>query len=556
MAKKNVKDNKVKEKLYRKNRKLELLNELILEISYKKDTDELLNTFLMKICKIIGADFGFIYELDKLKSTSDLVWKYKVPEGFVEDIRCFKGIENKLHRSLDDCNCNKELENNNIFIEEPESKSDKLVREIALKYNIKSMVAIPLSIGDKSLKGIIRLYSLDDRKIFYRHKSFLKAVGNVLSILFKEQIKVQEEQNKMVRNEKLNVLGEMAGGIAHDFNNVLTSIMGFSQMAMYSDDIDKIKRHLEVIYKSTLDGKAIVDKIQKFTKKKASKAKDLVNLNDIVTVALEMTRPIWKNEFECRNIKIDTRESLKSNSLIYCNEYEIRESLINIIINAIDAMPNGGNLTVKTYDNKDKCFIQITDTGIGMTEDETNKMFEPFYTTKQSRGTGLGLSIVKNIINEHNGIIKVESKIGKGTKFIIELNRHEQVSMSKIVENDLDKFPQYNALIIDDKKDVAESLGGMLDILNIKYDTLLDSESTLNKITKNNYDFILCDLAMPKLNGIDVSKIVKENNKESKFILITGWPGNIKKKELTHIDYVIEKPCTLEELSRVIKEVV
>lgn len=556
MSKQKVfKKQKETEKLYRKNKKLELLNELILEISYKKDKDELLNTFLKKICKLIDADFGFISELRNSEKFTGTKCKYDLPNEFLNDITLINSEERDINCKI--CNAEKldVVKNNNVVIYETEDEIFRKLDFLGNKYDIKSLVIIPLNIGEENISGVIHLFSVKDNKIFYKHKSFLKAVGNVLSIMFKEQMKVQEEQDKLLRTEKIKVLGEMAGGIAHDFNNVLTSIVGYTQMSMYSNDIEKTKKYLDVIYKCSLDGKAIVDKIQKFTRKKTNNNKNTVNLNKIVKSSLDMVKPIWKNEFECRNIKIEVENELLSESYIYCNEYEIRECIINILINAIDAMPNGGTLKINTYDEYEFCYITIEDNGIGISEIDKIKIFEPFYTTKKSRGTGLGLSIVINIINEHDGNINLESEMGKGSKFIIKLkkqkNNDEDIKMIK----DLPKLPFLNGLIVEDKKEVALSLSGMLNILGINHDIELDSDEVINRIEDNSYDFILCDLSMPKTNGVEVSRLVKNKYDNIKFILITGWPGNLTKDELKNIDYLLEKPCTLEELVTSLKTV-
>lgn len=556
MSKQKIfKKQKETEKLYRKNKKLELLNELILEISYKKNKDELLNTFLKKMCKLIDSDFGFILEFGDSHKLNGLKWKYNLPNEFLDDIILINSKEQNIDFKINSIEKLDSIKNNNIVIHETEDKNFEEFNILVNKFEIKSLVIIPLNIGEENLSGAIHLFSVKDNKIFYKHKSFLKAVGNVLSIMFKEQMKVQEEQDKLLRTEKLKVLGEMAGGIAHDFNNVLTSIVGYSQMSMHSNDIEKTKKYLDVIYKCSLDGKAIVDKIQKFTRKKTNNNKNTVDLNNIVKSSLDMVKPIWKNEFECRNIKIEIEKELLSESHIYCNEYEIRECIINILINAIDAMPNGGILKINTYDEYEFCYITIEDSGIGISEIDKIKIFEPFYTTKQSRGTGLGLSIVKNIINEHDGNINLESEMGKGSKFIIKLKKQKNNDKDTKKIKDLPKLPFLNGLIVEDKKEVALSLSGMLNILGINHDIELDSDKVINRIENNSYDFILCDLAMPKTNGVEVSRLVKSKYDNIKFILITGWPGNIKKDELKDIDYLLEKPCTLEDIVNSLKTV-
>ncbi|MTI67749.1 MAG: response regulator [Firmicutes bacterium] len=536
-----------KRELYEENKKLELLNELIMEISYKQSSDELLNSALKKVSEIVNVDFGYIMTFDN-EFNQKVIAKHNIPTGFYDDLfnldMKLKDMFYYLNKGIS-LNMSKDIKN-------------ECIKDLFNKYYIKSSIQIPINDNNGKITGVILLFTTKKRSLFYRHKPFLEAVRNSILVLLEKQKRNQEYQNNLIKAEKLKALGELSGGIAHDFNNVLTSILGYSQMALLKVNDENIKKYLSVIYNSSLDGKAIVDKIQNFTKKRNKNKKSVFSVNNIVATSLEMARPRWENDYKIKNIDIETKVLLKSNSKILCNQHELREVLLNIILNAMDAMESGGKLILRTYDKEDEAYIEIEDNGSGMPEDIKKKIFEPFFSTKEARGTGLGLSISKNIIKEHKGEIYVESKLGKGTKFTIKLQRYINLEKDNEFEKEdiISSFENIKALVIDDKKKVADSIALMLRELKVNSDVELDSMKAMGKIKNSSYDIVICDLAMPKINGLELAKKIKENNKDIKIILMTGWPGDIEKDNLTIVDYLLEKPCTLNEVSKALEKTV
>lgn len=223
----------------------------------------------------------------------------------------------------------------------------------------------------------------------------------------------------MMRSEYLENMGQAVGGIIHDINNLLVSILGYAQYSLQIDDMDEIKKGLEVISRLALDGSSITKKVKYNFKQSYENQKDIYKFNYIVENCLDMIKHKFKSLAldKTKNLELDV--SLDSKNYIYANEYDMRHSINNIIQNGIEAMEEKGVLTVKTYDDGDNIVLEISDTGCGIDEKIINKVFKPYFTTKGSRGTGLGLSIAKKIFEEHGGKINIESKLGEGTKFTI-----------------------------------------------------------------------------------------------------------------------------------------
>lgn len=223
----------------------------------------------------------------------------------------------------------------------------------------------------------------------------------------------------MMRNEYLENMEQSMAGIIHDINNLLVSILGYAQYSLQIDDMNEIRKGLEVISRLALDGSCITKKVKSNFKRSFETQKDIYKFNYIVENCLDMVKHKFKSLALSKTKNLELSVSLDSKNYIYANEYDLRHSINNIIQNGIEAMEDRGILTVRTYDEGDNIVLEISDTGCGIDERLMNHVFKPYFTTKGARGTGLGLSIAKKIFEEHGGKIYIDSKVGEGTKFTI-----------------------------------------------------------------------------------------------------------------------------------------
>ncbi|MBC8549186.1 MAG: response regulator, partial [Candidatus Brocadiales bacterium] len=231
----------------------------------------------------------------------------------------------------------------------------------------------------------------------------------------------KEFEQKLFQIDKLNALGLQSSGVAHEFNNILGIILGYLEIV--KDDMEgvseKVVDALRIIEKAARDGSVIVDKIQQFSriKKEHEKKEELVDLIDVVNDALEFTMPRWKTEAQSKGIEYEIIKNNFSSSKyrIRCNPSELREVVINIINNSIDAMPIGGKIEVSIKTDENNVSIAISDNGIGIKDDIKDKIFDPFFSTKGVKRSGLGMSLSYSIMARHGGEILVDSRAGKGT---------------------------------------------------------------------------------------------------------------------------------------------
>lgn len=213
---------------------------------------------------------------------------------------------------------------------------------------------------------------------------------------------------------------ELFNGMAHDFNNLLTIISGLTQLSIMKTKEVETASNLKVINYTVLDCKIALDKIRGYIIGSYNMKKDLHLIDEIVFSALDMIRYRTSNDISINANNIGLDVELNSKEILYCNKYEMRQVLLNIMVNSIHAMEDkGGLLSVRTYDTDDSIIITIEDTGMGIEEEELDKIFELYYSTKGKKGTGLGLNIVKTIVENHLGTITISSEVSKGTKVVL-----------------------------------------------------------------------------------------------------------------------------------------
>jgi signal transduction histidine kinase len=239
-------------------------------------------------------------------------------------------------------------------------------------------------------------------------------------------------RERLSETEKLRALGELASGVAHDFNNLLGAILGRSQLLRRRKMAPDVDHDLAVIEKAAQDGRETVRRIQEFSRTRRDKKFENVELGEILSDALEITKTRWKDDALLRKVDIKPALSAAAVPPILGNASELREVFTNLILNAVDAMPQGGRLELSCRREGERVIAIVADTGVGMTEGIRQNIFDPFFTTKGARGMGLGMSVVYGIVTRHGGKIEVETALGKGTKFVLEfpVSREQTVTAS------------------------------------------------------------------------------------------------------------------------------
>jgi len=383
--------------------------------------------------------------------------------------------------------------------------------------------------------------------------------GNVNTIAFLKDItekKRMEEQ--LLQNEKLRALGEMASGVAHDFNNALAAILGNTQLLLYTAKDEGLKGSLKVIEKVARDSAQTVRRLQDFTRKRVHKELFKIDVNTIIQDSVEITKPKWKDDVQGRGIFIEMVSNFEEVPPVVGNASELREVITNMIFNAIEAMPEGGKIEIRTFQKEENVYIRISDTGIGMTEEVRKKVFEPFFTTKPFSNTGLGLSMSYGIIKRFGGEIEVESKIGHGTTFTIilpiGLEGKEEGAISSIIK----KGREARILVIDDEETVRGVLSQILSQGKHRVTVAENGEDGIRLFKEGEFDIVLTDLGMPCMSGWEVGRAIKKMSPHTPVGMITGWEAEVDQAKIKEngIDFVIPKPFQFDQILKVVDETI
>ncbi|SPF36845.1 GAF sensor hybrid histidine kinase (fragment) [Syntrophobacter sp. SbD1] len=246
---------------------------------------------------------------------------------------------------------------------------------------------------------------------------------------------------------------------------------------------------------------------------------------------------------------IDIQTDIRKDCLAAMNASDLREVLTNLLFNAIDAMPQGGTITFRSYPQAEQVILEVSDTGIGMSKDLTEKVFDPFYTTKGIGNSGLGLSVSWSLISRSGGDIQVRSKPGKGATFIIKLAKAEAVKTTLASKTDAESN-SYRLLLVEDDPEILNLLQDMLRLKGHRVTAVSDGEKALELIDSNDYDLVLTDLGMPMISGWEIAGRAKAKNPELPVVMITGWGAQYEDSELTGrgVDLILSKPLSWDKL--------
>ena len=389
-----------------------------------------------------------------------------------------------------------------------------------------------------------------------------------LSHYIAEQERIREQFSQM---EKLSALGELASGVAHDFNNTLAGILGRAQLLLRTNDPEKIKRGLDIIVKTAEDGAKTVKRIQDFARQRRDHNFELVSIDQILLDASEITRPRWKNCAEASNIHITLELLIGSNAMVMGDDSELREVLVNMVFNAIDAMPEGGTLSLRTETVDESVVIKVLDTGVGMYPEVRSRIFDPFFTTKGKAGLGLGLAVSFEIIRRHGGNIEVESQYGKGTEFRITLPVAKIAKQSvKQVEAAAPVLPpqppatiqagprlRTRLLVVDDEDFVRDLLGEILEGEHCDVYLAADGTQALAAFKEMEFDGVFTDVGMPGMSGWELAREIRQINKRIPIAVITGWGEAVGSHEqkAAGVDWIVAKPFTADRIAELVRNI-
>jgi GAF domain-containing protein/ActR/RegA family two-component response regulator/anti-sigma regulatory factor (Ser/Thr protein kinase) len=423
-------------------------------------------------------------------------------------------------------------------------------------------LVVPMTAGDRVL-GVLSLRS-PDRAFTDADERLLVNIAQLVALmlrsarLYEERTRALGElgaaQDQLVRTEKLRALGEMASGVAHDFNNLLASILGRTQLLLERVQDVRLRQWLKVVERAALDGARTVRRLQDFTGIRRDQPAVAVDLNQVVQQVLETAESIWRQDGSRRGVEIGVQTDLAPGlPPVAGDPAELREALTNLVLNAVDAMPAGGTLTLRTgLAEPDQVLVEVRDTGSGIPEHIREKIFDPFFTTKGPKGTGLGLSMAYGILQRHNGRITVESEEGRGTVFrlVFPATVHEPAAEAASPPPAPADAPALHCLVVDDEEEVAEVVSDILTTAGHTTVVARSGQEGVERLAGERFDVVFTDLAMPGLTGWQVARAAKDRAPEVPVVLMSGFGVEVAQEDLrTHgVDLVLTKPLQIHEV--------
>jgi len=374
-----------------------------------------------------------------------------------------------------------------------------------------------------------------------------------------EKLKAQEalrlSEEKLMQSQKMEAIGQLAGGVAHDFNNILMSISGFASLILRKTDGDeKLNRYASEIGKSCDRAASLIKKLMAFSRKQVL-APRVIDLNQVTGGMLEMLQPLigkriqleFRGDPALRRVKADPGE--------------IEQVILNLVVNARDAMPDGGHIVIETG-NRDSssidapalgwALIRVSDTGTGINEMTMKRMFEPFFTTKeQGKGTGLGLATVFGIVQQSGGEINVESEVGKGTTFTILLPAvaWEARRSTTVIPPPAKRGDGETILLLEDEPSVREFVA--LVLTNAGY-TVLTAENGREGVEiaekSRKIDLLLSDVMMPEMNGMEAYGKILEVIPGVSALFMSGYSGGFHLQDIGARAELLQKPFLPDQL--------
>jgi PAS domain S-box-containing protein len=569
---------KAEEELLRRTDQLEAVRGVSGEIGHELDLDLLLDLILMRAMELLHARAGALLFWDDGEGAL-------IPRRWQGLGGWYAGIRYKLGEGVPGTVAQSR---NGLIVNDYQDSPYASLHQLE-RIRIMMSIGEPLVYRDR-LIGVIVLFDRHDSSPFSQedlnllHLFVLQAgvaVENarLFTSLRETYESLEQAQAELVRSEKLRGLGQMSAGIAHELNNVLASILGQLELLRSRGDDVHLGESFAILETAASDGAEVVRRLQDFARPRGTTQLRPVGLATVTAEALDMTRPRWHGTTQREGRAIRVVTDVPHDLLVEANASELREALVNLVFNAVDAMPSGGTLTVRARTVGESgapapphsgisgvperpsaevpSFVELTvsDTGTGMPAEVAAKIFDPFFTTKGMHGTGLGLSVVYGIVQRHGGTIRVASTPGAGTTLAIRLRAAGTEAPTEMERGQPTATPR-RLLFIEDEALVRTTMTSLLRYVGHHVFEAEDGAKGLAILEDEVVDVVITDLGLSGMTGWEVARRVKKRFPGIPVILLTGWGGDVQADSEggAAVDRILGKPARLPELLQVIQE--
>jgi signal transduction histidine kinase/CheY-like chemotaxis protein len=355
------------------------------------------------------------------------------------------------------------------------------------------------------------------------------------------------------RDGELRALGETVGGLAHNLNNSLAAILAYAEMMLREEQTDRARRRLGVMRDVAVEASMTVRRLQEFVSRQPQRTFGPVGLAVVIAEAVEMTAPRWRDEAQRRGIAITLRQDVETLAPVDGNATELRDAVIRLILNAVAAMPQGGELTIRAAsETSGGIVLEVRDTGVGMADAVRANMMDRSRAGRTGRDARHGLDHVVDVVERHGGELTVESLAGAGTTVRIRLraSRFQIIPPSRGPGEQAQRRGQTTGvLLVDDDPRLVAVLSDMLRAEGHRVTTATAGEQALELFDPASHDVVITDLGMPGINGWELAGRVKKRSPSTAVFMLTGWGESVLTDDSGQlVDRVIAKPVSSESL--------
>jgi CheY-like chemotaxis protein/anti-sigma regulatory factor (Ser/Thr protein kinase) len=350
-------------------------------------------------------------------------------------------------------------------------------------------------------------------------------------------------------------------GVMHNINNALTPVLGNAQLLLQRTRDAENAQMLQEIIERSLHATRLIRRLQELFTLPAGASKEPVDINILIGQVVETTEPWWKDELRRDGRAVDVIADLRDLPLVTADLPSLREALLQVLANAVEAIPGQGHVEIKTEQTGDKVQIMFMDNGVGIPEHVQQRIFEPFVTTKGAQRAGLGLTTVQAVIADHGGEIEVFSREGAGTTVVITLpsvstqTKSEELGItSSSVEAAL---PALNVLVIEDEEPVRQLLVKILEKEGQHVTAVSSAQEGLAAFRRGSFPVVFTDWGMESFAGLHIAQRIRELSPKTRVILVTGWGAQLDQRRAREwcVDAILAKPFTIEQVRQKLRVV-
>jgi signal transduction histidine kinase len=534
--------------------KLGTLNETVELAARIPRIQDLLGQVLQTTMRAVRASTGSIMILDQESQTLRLAAARGLPEHVVSDVevKAGEGITGEVVARgepilVDDIDADPRLRTpsapvygSGSFLCMPIRAGDRIIGVInmAKRKDVGEARPQPFSSIDVQFLNALMTYigyAVDNARLLAEARQSAQQLQTVV-----DDLKTTQEQ--LVRGETLRAMGQLSSGMAHHMNNLFAVILGRTELLLANVGTMATRRSLEIIQRAAQDGADVARRVQRFSRAHPVAEPVAVDVNALALEAVELAqrRP------EGARDRIELGVEAGRIPAAMGEAAPLRESLVNLLLNAMDAMPDGGQATVRTWTEADRVHCAVIDSGVGMSDEIRRRALEPFFTTKGPKSTGLGLSVAYGAVQRYGGTLKIDSALGRGTTVTVSLPMAAPAAAAEVQatpERTVAGVP-LRILVVDDEADVRETLVDLLEEDGHVVVQAADGDGAVTRLKGGEvFDVVLTDLAMPGMTGWDVARAVHEGWPRLPVALITGWgEQTMTREEKSRVDFVITKP--------------